>query len=193
MPVFVSRGFRFHSKSKLSPVGLKTLIVSSHGGQTGSTFSKAYPTVLQFAAPKGSLLVADLSETLKGNVTACELAKTGGDPDDYKLSYYERDPTDVKIDALLTDKQDVLTFDQSLTGVTLSLVLKYLKEWNLHYPGVLCLFCRGQVRAERPVVDGKAYSPSFTGAKSGSAALSNQHQINATAIMLELRAKNKAQ
>jgi hypothetical protein len=197
MPVHEYGGFRFHTKGDLKTPGTRTLIVSSHGVQTGSTFSKAYSTVLQFASPKGSLLVADLGETLKGNVTTCELAKASGDPDDYKPSYYERDPTDVTIDSLLNDKSDVLTFSKSYTDstrVTLSMVLTCLKQWGFLYPGLLCLFCRGQVRSERPVLkDGKAYAPSYKGGKSDSAALANQHQINATAVMLELRAKKIAQ
>ena len=128
-------------------------------------------------------------------MTACELAKSSGDPDDYKLSYYENDPSDVRIDPLLTGQNDVLTFAKSYTDstrVTLSMVLTCLKQWGFTYPGILCLFCRGQERAKRPVVDGKAYAPQFTGGKSG-AALSNQHQINATAVMLELRAKKITQ
>jgi hypothetical protein len=196
MPVHEYAGFRFHTKGKLAAPGTKTLIISSHGGQTGSTFSKAYPTVIQFAAPKGSLLVADLAESIRGNVTACELAKSGGDPDDYKLSYFERDPSDVKIDSLLNDQNDVLTFAKSYTDstrVTLSMVLTCLKQWGFPYPGILCLFCRGQVRDQRPVVDGKGYAPTFKGGKSDTTALTNKHQINATAVMLELRAKKIAQ
>jgi len=193
MPVHEYAGFRFHTKGDLKSPGLRTLIISSHGVQTGSTFSKAYPTVIQFAAPKGSLLIADLGETLRGNVTTCELAQTSGDPDDYKLSYYERDPTDVRIDSLLNDQNDVLTFSKSYTDSTvvkLSMVLTCLKTWGFLYPGILCLFCRGQVRTQRPVLEGgRAYAPSYTGHQSGSAATSNQHQINATAVMLELRAK----
>jgi len=195
MPTFDYAGFKFHTHGSLSPVGTRQLIISSHGIQNGSTFSKAYPAVIQFAAPKGSVLLASLSEAIKGNVTACEIAlKTGGLADDYKLTYYEHDPSDTAIDGLLNDKCDVLTFKQSYTDsvtVTLSKVLTCLKLWGFLYPGILCLFCRGQQRHLRPIESGKAYAPTFTGVKSGSSALTNQHQINATAIMLEIQAKKK--
>lgn len=187
-------GFRFHTKGDLKSPGLRTLIISSHGSQTGTTFNRAYPAVIQFAAPKGSLLRADLAEALRDNVTACEMAKAGASYDDYKLSYFEHDPSDVTISSMLTDKHDVLTFSESYTSsttVTLSMVLTCLKHWGFQYPGLLCLFCRGQARAQRPVVDGKPYAPSYTGQKSDTAVLSNQHQINATAVMLELQSKLK--
>ncbi|HBY62049.1 MAG TPA: hypothetical protein DEH78_19690 [Solibacterales bacterium] len=193
MAVYDYAGYRFHSKGALSPVGTKTLIISSHGVQTGGTFSKAYTTVIQFAAPKGSLLVAGLGDAIKGNITATEVAlKSGAPADDYKLSYYEHDPSDHEIGALLTDKSDVLTFSQSYTNevmVKLSSVLVCLKQWGLMYPGILCLFCRGQQRHLRPVEGGKPYAPSYHGGQHAAASVSNQHQINATALMLEMKAK----
>lgn len=196
MPVHEYAGYRFHTKGSLSSPGTRTLIVSSHGIQTGSTFTKAYPAVIQFAAPKGSVLVAALADAITGTVTASEIAlKTGSGADDYKLSHYERDPSDVRIDALLTDKVDVLTFERSYTdrtAVTLSGVLVCLKHWGFTYPGILCLFCRGAERAQRPVVDGKPYAPTHRGGTSTAAAAANQHQINATALMLELKMKGHA-
>ena len=193
MPTYDYAGFKFHTNGSLSSPGTRQLIISSHGIQNGSTFSKAYPAVIQFAAPKGSVLVAGLSDAISGNVTACEIAlKTGGLADDYKLSYYEHDPSDTAIDALVNSKFDVLTFKQSYTDkvtVTLSKVLTCLKAWGFLYPGILCLFCRGQQRHLRPIEGGKAYAPTFTGIKSGSSAQTNQHQINATALMLEMKAK----
>ena len=196
MPVHEYAGYRFHTRGSLSSPGTRTLIVSSHGIQTGSTFTKAYPAVIQFAAPKGSVLVADLADAIKGNVTASEIAlKTGPGADDYKLSHYEHDPSDERIDAILTDKVDVLTFSRSytdLTDVTLSRVLVSLKHWGFTYPGILCLFCRGAQRAQRPLVDGKPYAPTHTGGKSTAAAAANQHQINATALMLEMKVKGLA-
>lgn len=197
MAVYEYGGFRFHTKGSLSSPGTKTLIISSHGIQTGTTFTKAYTTVVQFAAPKGSVLVAELSDAISGNVTASEISlKTGGQQDDYKLTYYERDPDDSGIDALLKNNADVLTFSKSYTDsveVKLSLVLTCLKQWGFLYPGILCLFCRGQVRSQRPLVGGKAYAPSYTGGKSGTSQQVNQHQINATALMLEMKSKGIAQ
>lgn len=193
MPVYEYAGFRFHTKGSLSSPGTKTLIISSHGVQTGLTFAKAYPAVIQFAAPKGSLLIAGLGDAIRGNVTASEVAlKTGSQPDDYKLTYYEKDPSDTVIDGLLNDNNDVLTFTKSYTDsvtVTLSMVLTCLKTWGFLYPGILCLFCRGEVRSQRPIVDGKAYAPSYRGGQSGTASQANAHQINATALMLEMKAK----
>lgn len=196
MAVFEYGGFRFHTKGSLSSPGTKTLIISSHGIQTGTTFTKAYPAVIEFAAPKGSTLRARLSDAINGNVTASEIAlKTGGQPDDYKLSFYENDPNDGTIDGLLKNNADVLTFSKSYTDsveVKLSLVLTCLKQWGFLYPGILCLFCRGQVRSERPLEGGKPYAPSYTGGKSASAELVNQHQINATALMLEMKSRGIA-
>lgn len=197
MAVYEYGGFRFHTKGSLSSPGTRTLIISSHGIQTGATFNKAYSTVIQFAAPKGSTLRAGLGEAIKGNVTASEIAlKSGGQVDDYKLSYFEHDPSDLTIDSLLDDKSDVLTFSDSYTKsttVTLSLVLICLKQWGFLYPGILCLFCRGQVRSQRPMVDGKPYAPSYKGGKSETSQLVNQHQINATALMLEMKSKGLSQ
>jgi hypothetical protein len=193
MAVYDYAGFRFHTKGTLSSPGTKTLIISSHGIQTGTTFTKAYSTVIQFAAPKGSTLRAGLSDAINGNVTASEIALKGGSQqDDYKLSYFERDPSDSQIDALLKNNSDVLTFGQSYTNsveVKLSMVLQCLKTWGFLYPGILCLFCRGQVRSQRPLVEGKPYAPSYTGGKSQTSQLVNQHQINSTAIMLEMKGK----
>jgi hypothetical protein len=193
MAVYEYGGFRFHTKGSLSKPGLRTLIISSHGIQTGETFTKAYPTVIEFAAPKGSTLRAGLGDAIKGNVTSSEIAlKTGGQPDDYKLSYFERDPDDTAIDALLNNNSDVLTFSKSYTDSTvvkLSMVLVCLKQWGFLYPAILCLFCRGQVRALRPLVEGKPYAPSYKGAQSVSSQMVNDHQKNATALMLEMKAK----
>jgi hypothetical protein len=192
MPVYESAGFRFHTLGSIAPIGTKTLIISSHGIQTGATFKRPYPTTIQFASKKGSLLVADLKKAISGDVTATDLAKTGAAEDDYKLDYYEHDPSDSQIDALLKANADVLTFKEEYTdsvNVTLSFVLKCLSTWNYLYPGILCLFCRGQVRSLRPLVDGKRYAPTFVGKSSPSVVQSNMHQINATAIALELKAK----
>jgi hypothetical protein len=197
MAVYEYGGFRFHTKGILSSPGTKTLIISSHGIQTGATFTKAYPAVIQFAAPKGTVLIAKLGDAINGNVTSSEIAlKSGGQPDDYKLSYYEKDPDDNAIDGLLKNDADVLTFTKSYTdsvAVKLSLVLTCLKQWGFLYPGILCLFCRGQVRSQRPVVEGKPYAPTYRGAQSGTSQQVNQHQINATALMLEMKAKGISQ
>lgn len=73
----------------------KTLIISTHGALTGTSFERPYPTVVQFCTPKMTSLRAALDEVIAGRVTASDLASSSQKTiDDYSLTWFEGDPND---------------------------------------------------------------------------------------------------
>ncbi|MEW6381905.1 MAG: putative adhesin [bacterium] len=161
--------------------GTKTLIISTHGGLSGS-FTKPYPCVIKFATPKGSALCASLLDAINGNVTESEIAIGGKiKSDDYDLAYFEHDPSSRRIESALAGNTDydVLTLMPNKSS-KLSTILTWLNSWKLKYVGILCLFCR---------VTGNDDDYTFIGRRVKHVLQPNRMQVLSTAIALELKAK----
>lgn len=162
----------------------KTLIISSHGGATGTDFTPAYPAVVSYGSPKGGALSADLRAVIRGDVTESQISLGGKKRmDNYELTHFEYDPGGDIIEFMLEtykgNNSDVLTINPNHTE-TLSNIIWQLNQWDLKYPGILCIFCR---------VTGSSTDFSYSGKKSATSKQANQHRINATALMFELRQK----
>lgn len=174
------------SGTKIDATG-KTMVISTHGAMTGTTFERPYPTVVQFCTPKMTSLRAALSEVIAGNVTASELASSSQKTvDEHSLSWFEGDPdANAIIGSLKGKKIDVLVVKKAQSE-TLGNVLKFLARSDYRYPNILCVFCR--VTATQ--FEGNTYiGGDTTGKVHPSVALANQHKVNATAVALELQQK----
>jgi hypothetical protein len=160
---------RIHTADpKINPTN-KTLIVSAHGCMAGYSFSPAYTTVVQFAAPSYTELKAKLQGAIEGACTAVEFASLGAAPE-HKLRWYEGDPSKELILHYLAKQvecdrnhYDVLTMNKTsnseeslweesmgsygivppkLHKYPLSGVISALRDSGLKYPSLLCLCCR---------------------------------------------------
>jgi hypothetical protein len=165
----------------------KTLIISTHGALTGTSFERPYPTVVQFCTPKMTSLRAALDEVIAGRVTASDLASSSQKTvDDYSLTWFEGDPNDNSIVASLGGtKMDVLVMKSGYTEA-LSSVLQFLNNFGYKYPSILCVFCR--VSAAQ-FLGGTYVGGSTLGAVHQTVSQVNRHKVNATALALELQQK----
>src|SRR5262245_53144855 len=94
----------------------RTLIVSAHGRMTGTKFTPAYTSSVQFASDKYGALMAAIEDAVSGKVTAQEIATPGSKAEDHALAFYEHDPsTDEIVRKLGSSKYDVLTITTTIT------------------------------------------------------------------------------
>ena len=174
----------------------KTLIISAHGRMSGTKFTPAYTSSVQFASNKYGALVAAVEDAIKGRVTAIEIATPGSKVEDHALAFYEHDPSATMIVSRLANTSfDVLTIDTSIRSTrlanspTLSGVIAKLKQRSLRYPALLCLFCR----VVKDVATGQELmSHDVTGKKHATVAQQGAHMKNAISIAQTLKAKGLA-
>jgi hypothetical protein len=163
----------------------KTLIISSHGSHLGVNFEPPYNVVIEFATPDGGALVAGLKDVIDGKVTSSNISLGGKKQrDDYKLTHFEHDPTPEQVDGYVAGKKfDVLMFKSGAPAFTLSNIISILASIDMKYPGILCVFCR--VSTSKPKF-------TYQGKKSSVAQQVNQHQINATAVALQIQSQKQS-
>jgi putative adhesin Stv-like protein len=174
----------------------KTLIISAHGRMTGTKFTPAYTSSVQFASDKYGALMAAVEAAINGTVTAIEVATPGSKVEDHALAFYEHDPSTATIVSKLANSSfDVLTIDTSIystrlaSSPTLSGVMTKLKQQSLQYPAILGLFCR----VVKDVTTGKEIkSHDITGKKHATVAQQGAHMKNAISIAQALKAKGLA-
>lgn len=172
----------------------KTLIISAHGRSTGSKFTPAYATSLQFASPKYGALLAALTAAINGTATATEVATPGSKVEDHALAWYEDDPSSATIVANLAGKKfDVLTIKPTITSTrqagapTLSGVISRLSTQDLKYPAILGLFCR----VVKDVATGATLmGHDVVGGTHATVALQAEKMKNAISIAQAIKARN---
>jgi len=174
----------------------KTLIISAHGRMTGTKFTPAYTSSVQFASDKYGALMAAIEDAVSGKVTAFEVATPGSKVDDHALAFYEHDPSTERIVRKLANTTyDVLTITTSITSTrrpdspTLSKVIAQLNHHNYKYPAILCLFCR----VVKDVTTGREImSHNTDGKKHATVALRGEQMKNAISIAQALKARGLA-
>jgi hypothetical protein len=175
----------------------KTLIVSAHGRIVGGEFTKAYPTVVQFASPHYGMLKAFLTDAISGKVTASELALSGPKEPEHAFGYFQKDPppSEIQLAVDSAGNMDVLTIDPAIPSTRLpnspklSDIIRQLKQQGFTYPSLLILACRVvKDLSTGDVIKGHT----VRGAKHDSVAIHNQHQKDAVSIAQELKRKGLA-
>ncbi|MGH7052036.1 MAG: putative adhesin [Acetobacteraceae bacterium] len=195
MPKHEFGAYRISSNGQLTShtASSRTLIVSTHGGRTGSQFQAKGWTHCRFMTPKNGALIADLYEAITGDLDGANLPVVSGNWDDYKLDYYEDDDKSRTIAKYLEDNNvtsvDVFTLRRSGAfhnegSTTLKSLLTWLETKNFKYPRIDCLFCRVDLNDDTKDFD-------FVGHQSPTVKVVDEQRFNAQLLINELKSKGK--
>jgi hypothetical protein len=163
----------------------RTLIISTHGEQRGTTFPLPSWTHVLFCTPNNSLLQADLGDAIRGTVGSVGMPTGTRNCQEFSLTHFEGDPPEEQIRNTLRghDDVDVLVLVPG-SRVALSGLVTWLESKQLQYPRLQGLFCRVDASGQTPTYG-------FVGTTSATSQQAHDAKLKAQVLNNELMSKFK--